>query len=232
MKPSFVLGITLSLLLTTAASASDWAPQPHLKVAGEATLTLDADRVDIHSSFTSDHQNSHLALQELESRFGNLLRSLRRQLPETARLEAGQVRVHPRHKRNNDEWQVIGYTATRDLTVLDLPVEKTGEWVEKITQGQPNKLGPLNYHSTQATHQRNPALEQAITDAHNKAKIMAATLGQQLGKALQVEEISSPGIQARSAVMVADSSRESTPEMQPGRVETSARVQVIFELLD
>ncbi|MDR9468988.1 SIMPL domain-containing protein, partial [Marinospirillum sp.] len=129
MKNLFALGLTLSLLLASAASASDWAPQPHLKVAGEASITLDADRVDIHASFTSDHKNSRLALQELESRFGNLLRSLRRQLPENARLEAGQVRVHPRHKRSNDEWQIIGYTATRDLIVLDLPVEKTGEWV-------------------------------------------------------------------------------------------------------
>lgn len=232
MKHLLALGFSLTLLLTTAASANSWAPQPHLKVEGEAKITLDADRVDIHASFSSEHENSRLALQELESTFGNLLRNLRRQLPDAATLEAGQIRVHPRHNRRNETWQIIGYTATRDLKILDLPVEKAGEWVEKISEGQPARLGPLNYHSTQATSQRNPALEEAIKDARNKAQIMAVTLGQQLGQALQIEEISSPDIHARSAVMTAESSRDSIPEMQPGRVETSARVRVIFELLD
>ena len=232
MKGLLALGLTLGLLLSSAASANGWAPHPHLKVAGEAKITLAADRVDIHASFSSEHQDSRLAMQELESNFGNLLRTLRRQLPEEATLEAGQISVHPRRQRRNDSWQITGHTATRDLKILDLPVEKAGECVEKISQGQPTQLGPMNYHSTQATQQRNPALEAAMTDARNKAQIMAASLGQQLGKALEVEEISSPGIQARSAVMAADSRQESTPELQPGQVETSARVRVVFELLD
>jgi len=232
MKHGLTLGLLLSLLISLTASANSWSPQPHLKVAGEGKVTLDADRVDIHASFSSQHQDSRLALQELESTFGNLLRNLRRQLPEGARLEAGQISVHPEREHRNNRWEILGYKAQRDIKILDLPVAKTGEWVEKLSEGQPERLGPLNYHSTQATQQRNPALEKAVEDARSKAQIIAASLGQGLGKALQVEELSSPGIQPRSAVMAADAGQDTTPDMQPGQVETSARVMIIFELLD
>ncbi|SFB85765.1 hypothetical protein SAMN05660443_0569 [Marinospirillum celere] len=229
---AFFGGLLLTLGLATSATAGNWAPQAHLKTQGEAKITLQADRIDIHANFSSEHQDSRLALQELESRFGNLLRNLRRQLPDEARLEAGQVRVHPKQQRRDESWQIVGYTATRDLKILDLPVEMAGEWIEKISQGEPTQLGPLHYHSTETASQRNPALQAAIEDAQAKAEIMASTLGQTLGKALQVEEVSGPGIQPRSAVMSATSARESAPVMEPGLVEISAQVRVVFELLD
>lgn len=232
MKSSIILGFLFSLLVSFPAVANDWPSQPHLQVTGEGQVTLDADRVDIHASFASQHQDSRLALQELESTLGNLLRTLRRQLPEEARLEAGQISVHPRREQRNDRWEVVGYTAQRDLKILDLPVAKTGEWVEKISQGQPERLGPLNYHSTQASNQQNPALEKAVKDARMKAEVLATTLGQSLGKALKIEEISGPSMQPRMALMAADSHKDTTPEMQPGQVKTAARVMIIFELND
>lgn len=228
----FILAGLVALGLAQPLAADSWAPKAHLKTQGEAKITLEADRVDLHASFQYEHQDSRLAMQELESRFGNLLRTLRRQLPEEARLEAGQAQIHPQQERQDGRWQLVGYRATRDLKILDLPVEKTGEWIEKILQGEPDQLGPLHYHSTETASHRNPALQAAIEDAKAKAEIMASSLGQTLGRALQVEEISSPGIQPRSAVMTAARADDATPEMEPGLVEVSARVRVVFELLD
>ncbi|SFX42346.1 Protein of unknown function [Marinospirillum alkaliphilum DSM 21637] len=231
----FVLFAMTGLLLVTGlASANGWAPTPHLEVHGESRLTLEADRVDIHATFSVEHRDSRLAMQELEQNFGNLLRTLRRQVPEGARLEAGQIRIHPRQTRRNDTWQITGYTASRELKLVNLPVTEAGQWVERITDGKPTQFGPLHYHSSQAADNRNPALEAALQDARDKAELMASSLGQNLGRALQVQEISSPGVQPRMAMMAADSVRmESvTPELEPGLVETSARVRVIFELLN
>lgn len=233
----FALRLTLpllALLFVTGLQASEWAPIPHLTVQGESRLTLQADRVDINATFSVEHRDSRLAMQELESQFGHLLRTLRRQVPEGARLEAGQVRIHPRHTQRGDTWQISGYVASRDLKLVDLPVAEAGQWVERITEGRPSQFGPIHYHSSQASDSRNPALEAALKDAQDKARIMAASLGQNLGRALQVTEISSPGVQPRMAMMAAaDSVRmESAPELEPGLIETSARVQVVFELLN
>lgn len=222
-----------ALLLGGGLQASEWAPTPHLEVQGESRLTLQADRVDINATFSAEHRDSRLAMQELENQFGNLLRTLRSQVPDGARLEAGQVRIHPRHTQRGDTWQISGYVASRDLKLVDLPVAEAGQWVERITDGRPSQFGPIHYRSSQASDSRNPALEAALKDAQDKASIMAASLGQNLGRALQVKEISSPGVQPRMAVMAADSARmESAPELEPGLIETSARVQVVFELLN
>ena len=228
---SRALGLTC-LLLAQPLIADHWAPLPHLKVEGQARLALEADLVDLQASYSSEHQDSRLALQELESTFGNLLRSLRRQVPEGARLEAGEVRITPNHSRQNATWKITGYTATRTVKLTSLPVARAGEWLEKLARGQPTQLGPLVYRSSQADSQQHPALELALQEAQNKARVMAGSLGQGLGNALKIEEISSPGMQPRAALLSSSPQAESTPKLEPGLVEVSARVRVVFELLN
>ena len=223
--------------LSSNALAQDWAPTPHIEVQGEARLSLEADLVNIHASFSTENRDSQLAIQDLEQDFGLLLRDLKRQVPKGARLEAGQITIYPRRTQHKDAWQITGYTASRDLKLIDLPVAEAGKWIEKITDGKPSQLGPINYHSSQSSQSRNPALEGALKDAQEKAQLMAKSLGQNLGRALQIQETSSPrvalSVAAPRMMMAADSANESiTPELAPGKVEASARVRVIFELLN
>lgn len=223
----------LAVLLSTSLHAQSWAPTPHLEVQGEARLNLEADLVNIQASFTAENQDSQLAIQDLEQDFKLLLRDLSRQVPEGARLEAGQISIYPRRIQRNDTWQIAGYTASRDLKLIDLPVAQAGKWVEKIAAGKPSQLGPLHYHSSQASQSRNPALTAALKDAQEKAQLMASSLGHKLGRALQVQEISSPRVGAQRMLMAADAANESAVlVLAPGTVEASANVHVVFELLN
>ncbi|WP_162299656.1 SIMPL domain-containing protein [Marinospirillum perlucidum] len=230
LKP--LLASLLLAWISTPLLASDWAPIAHLEVQGEASLSLDADRVNIHASFSEENRDSRLALQELEADFGRLLRKLQRHSNETISVEAGQLRVYPRRQRQGDQWQISGYQALRDVQIKAVPVEEAGEWLDMLAEASPSQLGPLQYYSTQAAETRNPALAAALEDARDKASTLADTLGQSLGKALEIEEISSPNIQPRQAVMMAEAGRQSDIEVQPGKVEAQARVRVVFELLD
>lgn len=223
----------LALFLSSGLAAQGWAPTPHLEVEGEARLSLEADLVDLDATFSAEHQDSQLAIQILEQDFAPLLRNLKRQVPKEARLEAGQITIQPRRTQRDGNWQITGYLANRDLKLLDLPVAEAGQWIEKITAGKPSQLGPMRYHSSQASESRNPALEAALKDAQEKAQLMAASLGQNLGRALQIQEISSPRVAAQRMLMAADSvNQSSVPELAPGKVEATARVRVIFELLN
>lgn len=228
------VGLLLTLFFSSGLVAQGWAPTPHLEVTGEARLSLEADQVDLQATFTAEHQDSQLAMQILEQDFGPLLRTLKRQLPQAARLEAGQITLQPRRTQKAGQWQITGYTASRDLKLLDLPIKEAGLWIEKITDGKPSQLGPMRYHSSQASDSRNPALEAALQDAQTKAKLMAASLGQNLGRALQVSEISSPRIATQRMLMAADSavSQSKAPELIAGEVEATANVRVVFELLN
>lgn len=228
---SGLLAATL-LVFSLSAQANGWAPTPHIEVNGEARLTLEADRVDINATFTVEHRDSKQAMQQLEQQFSTLQRSLRGQIPEGARLEAGQIRIQPRQTRRNDTWQITGYTASRDLRIINLSVTEAGQWIERVTAASPSQFGPLNYYSSQAANARTPALEAALKDAREKAERMAVTLGAELGQPLLIQEISSPGVQPRMMAMAAsDAMRmESAPELDPGLVESYAQVRVVFEL--
>ncbi len=228
LLPAFlVFGLLPQLLL-----ASPWAPTPHVEVNGQARLMLEADLVDLHASFSVEHRDSRLAMQELEQNFSRLQRQLRRQLPEGARLEAGQVSIQPRHARRNDTWQITGYVVSRDLRLLGLPVEQAGQWLEQVVEARPSNLGPINYRSQQLDEQRNPALALALADAREKAETLASASGMRLGQALYVQELGSPRPMPMMRMMEADAVMSaSAPELEPSQVEASAQVKVIFELL-
>ena len=226
-------GLLLAFCLSTSIHAQGWAPTPHLEVDGEARLSLDADLVNIHATFSAENQDSQLAIQILEQDFKLLLRDLKRQIPKGARLEAGQITIYPKRVQRDSSWQITGYTASRDLKLIDLPVAQAGQWVEKIAEGKPSHLGPMNYYSSQASQSRNPALKGALKDAQDKAQLMARSLGQNLGRALQVQEISSPRVGTERMLMASDSVNHSSAiELAPGKVEATAHVRVIFELLN
>lgn len=220
------------LLGCSVASANDWAPTPHLIVQGEASLMLEADLVDLNAHYSVENQESNLAIQELEQDFKVLLASLKN-LPKGASLEAGQINISPRQVQVKGQWQVSGYTASRSIKIKQVPVKLAGTWVEKLVVGKPNNLGPFSYSSSQMGASRNPAIAAALADAQEKAQLMAKSLGQKLGAALQIEEISSPqGIASR--MMMADAppvAEKFAPELVPGQLEAKARVRVVFALI-
>ena len=230
-----VISLMLAAIgLPSWAQANTWAPVAHIQVEGAAKISLAADLVNISASFSAEDADSQLALQVLEKHFQQLQRSLQRQLPQGASVEAGQVSLYPRRQQQQETWQIVGYTASRDLKLVNLPIATAGQQLEKIIAGKPSQLGPLHYHSSQVSSSRNPALQQALADAHNKAAFMAKSAGQKLGRVLYIEEISSPQVALQRGVMAAEAimADASTPELNPGQVEATARVRVVFALED
>ncbi|WP_416886161.1 SIMPL domain-containing protein [Marinospirillum sp.] len=220
-------------LVWMPVSAQQWAPVPHVQVEGQATLLLEADRVDLRATFTAEHRESRLALQDLERRVQEVQRRLRRQLPEGVRLEASQISIQPRHTRRQDQWVISGYVATREIRLLNLDVTEAGPWIEALVAAEPHQLGPFEYRSSLMSAQQHPALQAAIEDARAKAELMASSLGARLGAPLQLEEITSPQPAAlmRAEVMMAADTLSNAPELDAGQLEAQARVRLVFELL-
>ena len=93
----------------------------------------------------------------------------------------------------------------------------------------------ISYELKNRTAARNEALQKAMSDAREKANLMASTLGEEVGRALTISEQSfsfpQPLVRmAQTEMAVAKSAPPEPDAYAAGEIEVRAVVQVIFAL--
>lgn len=230
-KLSFLTAVILNLALATSASATSWHPKPHLQVEGSANLELEADQVSVSLVFQAADADSSLAIQVLEQQIAPLIADLKRELKPSKDFAAGQINLQPRQQEINKQWQVVGYTASRTLSLINLPLNQASYWLEVVTGYKPYSLS-LNYSSSQAAAQTNKLLEMAMQNARGKASALAKGTGRNLGKVLEIIELGAAYPVMRNYALAASPSADAKQafNLVPNQQEISTRLRVIFEL--
>lgn len=231
MFKKLLLGLALSLIIAFSAWAN-WQPKPHLQVEGNAKLELEADLVSFEANFAFSHKDSDLALQNLEQHLAPLLRQLNRELTANNQLAAGQINLQPKQQEINKQWQIVGYQASRSLKLQNLNLQQASTYLQLLSDYQPSNLGNMQYSSSQIANKRNELLATAVKDAQQKASTLAKGLNQNLGKALEISEITSPAFPVLRSQMYADAAPAAKQRFQllPSQLEINAKVKVVFEL--
>lgn len=226
----FFVGI-LSVTMTDFAAAGSWHPKPHLQVEGTASLELEADQVTISASFQATNKDSSLAIQALEQHLAPLIADLKRGLTPSKDFSAGEINIQPKQEQIDKRWQVVGYTASRNINLTNISLKQASKWLETVTEYKPHGLN-LNYSSSQASAQTNKLLELAVKNAQEKATAMTKGTKQKLGNALEIVELGSAYPVMRNYALAASPSADAQPafSLVPSQQEISARVRVIFEL--
>ena len=224
----------LAAFSATAAASACVEDTPTVTATGEATIEMPAETVDIQASYQEQAKSSAAASRALERDFGPLLDDIRSDLPDGVALEAATVRIQPHWTYNDGERDLMFYSATRSLNLNEVPVDKAGEWVEVLSESDPNTLSLRNY---QANTERNPhpALSAAVENARDKAATMAGTVGQGIDHALCITDhrVTRPQpirAEAMTRGLQANAASAPTPEIEPGSVSYNATVEVVFEL--
>lgn len=223
--------LLISFGLANLATAGSWHPKPHLQVEGTASLQLEADQVSLSATFQATNEDSSLAIQALEQQLAPLIADLKRELTPSKDFAAGEINLQPKQQEINKQWQVVGYTASRNINLINLNLNQASKWLETLTSYKPHGLN-LNYTSSQAAAQTNKLLEMAVQNARDKASALAKSTGQNLGKALEIIELGAAYPVMRNYALAASPSADAKQSFNlvPSQQEISTRLRVIFEL--
>lgn len=77
--------------------------------------------------------------------------------------------------------KLVGYRARRDIAVTVRKLDQLGDFVLRATKAGVNHVSPPTLESSQADALSRQALAEAATDARDKARLLAETLGMKLG---------------------------------------------------
>ena len=230
--------VTLALFLAAPAFAQHHdQPRPHtVTVRGEGEAERAPDHAVVRLSIVTEGQEPEATRADNAKASADAVNAVRELGIPEEQIQLETLRLQPRYDYRNGNRRLLGYQATRSLSVEVRDLEKLPAVVARVVQGGANQLQGVSYGLRDQTDARAEALRDAAEDARTKAQILAQTLGASLGRVMTIDEtgfrVPQPPMPYQSFAR-AESADVAQPEPDAyaaGQITIGANVQVTFLL--
>lgn len=234
--------LPLWLLCTTPALALQTVcvDVPQLAVTGRSLLKYPADQVTFQLGVMTEGESSQKAIEKNSELMEQVLSALRQGGLKKGEYETGRFSLNPQYAERPQPlpkgWKpyVRGYELVNELTIRTQQLEKVGDWIDLAVQQGANQIGQISFSLHKPQKWRSEAIRAAAGQAKQEAQQLAAALGVELMEVLQAsldQAEQRPFVAKRGYAMMANSSFErSVPPIEPGEIEVSAEVTVVYQI--
>jgi uncharacterized protein YggE len=204
--------------------AADTPAKKTITVTGNGTVTTVPDRAAFDFSVTSQGATAKAALAKNADEATAVIAALKNAGIAAADLQTGQVSLSPQFNQAGTD--VVGYVASNTVSAKTT-IAKAGSIVDAAVNAGANGVSGPSLSRSDSDALYRAALKNAVADAGEKAKTLAAASGLTLGGVQVVVEgaQSSPPIPFAAAK---DSVGSVTP-VEPGTQEVAASVTVTYD---
>lgn len=109
---------------------------------------------------------------------------------EEASIQTSDYYMNPVYNYSGSSPKLTGYEAVSTLTVSDLPIDNLGEILEKSVSSGINTVQSITYQASQYDKSYQEALTKAVASAYEKAQVLAAASGAEIGNVISIQETS------------------------------------------
>ncbi len=203
-------------------------------ISTESLSTVYAEPDEIYLQFSLQHRGSSLAevRQANQEQFDHVRNFLVSTGVSDEHIQTEYLRISPEYSRN---WprELIHYAAYQSITICLNDLDKYDRILDGLLALDIYSVGNPSMRTVDYASHRDEALRGALEACRQKAKMMAATLGQTIGKAVYIEEMQSQApVSAYANVQLTEvqATQSSGRSFAAGSLPISARVKVVFEL--
>lgn len=236
MIRKLTLAVIIFALFNVVVVLSQTSNESKISVTGTAEIYVQPDEAIINMGikvWDEDMDDARAKFYENSEKLSTLLQIYN---IDDKFIKTDMINIEPTykkfHKQSYEGDIVSGYRFFKRISVTVKDIEKVEEMLTKIIYSGATNLYGVNYQTSEFREYMDQARKEAILAAKEKAEMLAAELGQSVGKAIKIEEPSMAGNPwGRSAnVTMLSGSNESGPDIQPGMIKISASINVVFEL--
>jgi uncharacterized protein len=234
---SFVLPLALAFALAapSLAPAQDAPERPRIVVTGEGEATVRPDLALLTLTVLREADTAGEALAQSSAAMREVIAALKAMGVADRDLQTSGLQIMPRYvyeetPNRGQTSRLIGYQVTNTLAVRVRDIARTGEVIDKAVSLGVNQGGDVAFTSDDPEATLDQARRAAVTDATDKARLLAEAAGVQLGRVLEINDtfIAPPPIPVLAKAAAADQA-EATP-IEPGENAYRVQVNMIFEL--
>ena len=207
-----------------------------LTVAGEATLNVAADRMQVNISVVTEADTAEGAVQHNSAKAARVEKALRQAGVARSEYQTGQFRVQPRWSpRPRDaaqDWRphIVGYTVTNQLRVQSPKLALAAKLIEAGIKAGADNIDALHFDLADPSAHRTAAIEKATANAIAAALALARAAGVKLDRILDIRlDGAAPRPQTVRMASFAESAMAmDTVPISPGDVSVHASVTVTY----
>ena len=205
-----------------------------ISVTGNAEILTAPDRFEVVIAFDVQTETLEQARDESRKRAAALLGVVNAHAVPACDVQSDQLSLQPRYDGSYQSQRLIGYQASRSMTLVLHDVDKVEALLFDLLAAGANRVDRVSFHSSALQEKRAEARVLAVKAAQTKAEAMAAALGQSIGEPLRIEEAGAQNPWQSPTVGNYVLDNASVPHvgetMATGKISVSAGVSVVFRL--
>lgn len=203
-------------------------PEPHVTVMGTGTINIVPDRVVINARVEHSGSSSSDVKKQNDKVVNEVIRYLKSQGIEDRNIQTEYIRLNKDYDYNTKE---TFYSANQAISILLEDISKYEIIMSGLLESGLNRIDGVEFQTSRKEELQAEARKNAVLNARSKAKEYAGALGQQIGPAVNISEITTDGYQPIYRMEMKADSAANQQTIAPGEMQITAKVNVSFVLL-
>lgn len=217
-----------------AAAQSQEAPEPGwIQVDGNASVDVTPDRASVSFAVETRATAAADASQSNADAMDAVLQALRAAELTGLELETFGYSLRPEYARTDDQRtrEIVAYTALNNVRATISDVDLVGRVIDTAIGAGANRVGGISFFASDTRDAESEAMAQAVRVATAEARVIAETLGHELGPPLEVDGGAQPPrpVRRTEPMMATAAQAEPTP-IEAGDQTVTATVSIRFAL--
>jgi uncharacterized protein len=221
-------------MLAGLAAAEEKPPSKFVRVMGTSEVKVVPDRAVIEVGVEKQDPRASVAKHAQDAAARKILAALRANGIDEKDVQTTYLWLQQRSSYVKKQ-RVYYFVAAQTMTVTVRDISRLDTLLEALVQAGGNRIDSIDYEVSDLRKYRDQARDLAVKAAREKAEALAKALGQDIGRAQQVEEV--PDFSNRYANVTANTfyenaglARAAGPSLAAGQKTISASVTVQFDL--
>lgn len=236
MKRIISFFLVVSMLVFCSALAELPAVGGQLNVSGTGTIYIEADRVKASLGITLTGKDLAELQKDANSRISGICDALINAGLEEEGISTNYIYISPRYNYSGETEEMVGYTVNSSLTLITKNIDSIGEYIDVAFEAGANTFDSISFSISDDSQARQKALELAVQDAQQKAGVIAAAAGKELGNIVRIEEGEGGSYSYYNSVNgimmeASDSASAGSTTIRAAHIEVTANVAISYDLV-
>jgi|Deesub1362A_J573_1020465.scaffolds.fasta_scaffold00057_84 hypothetical protein len=230
-----ILAVLFLMALLTGCLQPSEEEKSTLQVNAIGTLKATPDIAVISFGVITQDEDPNKALKANSEKMNEVISALERLGITDENITTSQVALYPEYEedkiREGEMRRIVGYKAVNTVKVTVSSGDDIGRIIDEAVRSGANEVRGLYFKLSEIKSAivYREALKIAVSEAKEKAEIIADSMGIKLAGPLKVSE-SGPIMPARSKALAVEELVGTSTPVSPGELEVSASVYVEFEI--
>lgn len=200
MMKKLVFLFAAAMVVTLAAPGAVYAQEisvfsgSSISVSGEASVTMEPNVAFVSLGVETQDLRPAYAQQRNSARMTDVMAALAALGIEESDIRTVWFNMHPVHDWSDHTPRVVGYMVSNNISVTVRDINLVGQVLGAAAEAGANMASSVSFGLLDSTEAYNQALAEAVADATAKARIIATSLGRNLGEVTHVSESGSMGM--------------------------------------